>query len=112
MTEKYIISKILNEFIFGRKNNYSFCQCGNWPKATIHVLKKYNNMLEVSPPIILFVKMLKVSNLFIYLFIILKEFFFLWREIQSLLEYSIFDIEFPILVIFGQTFVKIVLALW
>jgi hypothetical protein len=70
-------------------------------------------MLEVSPPIILFVKMLKVSNLFIYLFIYnFERIIFLCREIQSLLEYSIFDIEFPILLIFGQTFVKIVLALW
>jgi hypothetical protein len=67
-------------------------------------------MLEVSPPIILFVKMLKFSNIYIYNF---ERIFFFVKGNSKYLEYSIFDIEFPILVFFFlRTFVEIVLALW
>ncbi len=33
--EKSIISKLKNEIHFLKKNNYSFCQYGNWPLAMV-----------------------------------------------------------------------------
>ncbi len=35
MMEIYIISKTKKRIHFGKKKNYSFCQCGNSPQATV-----------------------------------------------------------------------------